>query len=120
LKYCRVEIKRKLSEIGLMLNKKTALYPLRQGVKILKWRFIIADSGRIVRKMSKDKKGSQRSKLKKLHEKEVCGEYPVGVARESLVSWLANAERGSTYSERTNMIIYLNELERQHNDKTRL
>jgi len=73
LKQCREEVEKKLSEIGLQLNKKTALYPLRQGVKILNWRFIISDSGKIVRKMSKSKQGKQRRKLKRLYAKELSG-----------------------------------------------
>lgn len=117
LQKCRAEISEQLRAIGLQLNKKTALYPLRQGVKILQWRFIIADSGRIVRKMNKQKQSKQRRKLKKLYAKEQCGEYATGTARESLISWLANADRGDTYYERRKMIRFYKELEENNNAK---
>ena len=117
LQKCREEIAEQLNAIGLQLNKKTALYPLRQGVKILQWRFIITDSGAIVRKMAKKKQGRQRRKLKKLYEKEVNGEYAEGTAHESLVSWLANAARGDTYHERLKMVNFYKELEEKKNAK---
>ena len=45
--YRRME---QVNAIGLELNGKTTLYPLRQGVKMLQWRFIVTDSGAIIRK----------------------------------------------------------------------
>ena len=70
LQSCRAEIERRLNAIGLRLNEKTALHPIRKGIKLLQWRFIVTDSGAIIRKMSKKKQGKQRRKLKKLYAKE--------------------------------------------------
>jgi hypothetical protein len=117
LQYCLEEIERELKPLGLQLNSKTSLYPLRQGVKMLQWRFIVTDSGAIIRKMDKKKQGKQRRKLKKLIAKEHSGEYAAGTARESLISWLANAARGDTYHERQKMIKFYKELEDKHNAK---
>ena len=117
LRYCRAEIEAKLQAIGLQLNQKTVLYPLRQGVKLLQWRFIIADSGAIIRKMNKKKHGKQRRKLKKLFAKEESGDYAPGTAHESLVSYLANAARGDTYYERQKMISFYKNLEVKANEK---
>lgn len=120
LQHCRAEIESKLNALGLQLNGKTALYPLRQGVKILQWRFIVTDTGAIIRKMAKKKQGKQRRKLKKLMSKEQSGEYAPGTARESLVSFLANAARGNTYHEQRKMIKFYNELEALSNGKGHL
>lgn len=117
LRYCRAEIEQVLSGIGLKLNKKTALYPLRQGVKLLNWRFIITDSGAIIRKMDKKKQSKQRQKLKKIYAKEISGEYAPGTARESLICYLANLNRGDTYFERRKMIRYFKDLEASYNDR---
>ena len=117
LQECLGQITEKLNAIGLQLNKKTALYPLRQGVKLLQWRFTISDSGRIDRKMDKKKQGKQRRKLKKLYAKEQNGDYAPGTAHESLVSWLANAARGDTYHQRRKMIKFYKELEDSYNEK---
>jgi len=111
LQHCRAEIEKQVNAIGLQLNGKTSLYPLRQGVKLLQWRFIVTDSGAIIRKMDKKKQGKQRRKLKKLYAKEQSGDYAPGTTRESLVSWLANAARGNTYHERRKMIKFYKELE---------
>lgn len=117
LRYCRAEIERVLAGIGLKLNKKTALYPLRQGVKLLNWRFIITDSGAIIRKMNKKKQSKQRQKLKKIYAKEMSGKYAPGTARESLVCYLANLDRGDTYFERRKMIKFFNDLEASYNGR---
>ena len=44
LQYCRKEIEKELTKIHLKLNRKTSLYPLKQGVKFLQWRFIFTES----------------------------------------------------------------------------
>ena len=115
LRQCKKEIEARLFALGLQLNDKTALYPLRQGVKLLQWRFIVTDTGAIIRKMGKKKQSKQRRKLKKLYAKELRGEYAPGTAHESLVSWLANAARGDTYHERLKMINYFKNMEATYN-----
>lgn len=117
LKECRKVIAEKVQAAGLQLNNKTVLYPLRQGVSFLQWRFIIADTGRIVRKMNKKKQSKQRRKLKKLYAKELNGELEAGTTYASLVSWLANADRGDTYYMQRKMIKFYKELEDLHNEK---
>ena len=115
LRQCKKEIEARLSALGLQLNNKTALYPLHQGVKLLQWRFIVTDTGAIIRKMGKKKQSKQRRKLKKLYAKEQSSEYAAGTASESLVSWLANAARGDTYYERCKMINYFKNMEATYN-----
>lgn len=117
LRQCWAEIESFLAGIGLKLNKKTALYPLRQGVKLLNWRFIVTDTGAIIRKMNKKKQGKQRRKLKKIYEKEMSGDYAPGTARESLICYLANLYRGDTYFERCKMIKFFNSLEASYNGR---
>ncbi len=117
LRNCLKEIEAKLAELHLELNKKTCIYPLKQGVKMLQWRFIITKSGRIVRKMAKQKLSRQRRKMRKIYEKERSGEYAPGSVRESLISWIANANRGDTYYEKKKMIAFYENLEVNYNAK---
>lgn len=117
LQRCRAEIEEKLNAMGLQLNGKTVLYPLRQGVKMLQWRFMLTPSGAVIRKMDKKKQGQERRKLKKLYAKEQSGEYAPGTTRESLISWLANADRGDTYHEQQKMILFYKEMEEKFNAK---
>ncbi len=120
LQKCLKLIDAELKAIGLQLNKKTTLYPLRQGVKMLQWRFIISDSGAVIRKMSKKKQSKQRRKLKKIYEKELRGELAAGTAQQSLHAWLANADRGDTYYEQIKMIKFFENLEETENAKRHL
>ena len=113
LQYCRTEIEKKLAEIHLELNKKTSLYPLKQGVKFLQWRFILTETGGVRLKMSGKKQGRERRRLAKLAEKEIRGEVKAGTTYNSFVSWKANADRGDTYYQVKRMQEYCEDLERK-------
>ena len=119
LKTCRKIIELKLEELGLELNEKTKIYPLKQGVKLLQWRFRITPSGKILRRMNKNKSGKQRRKLKKLFRKELEGKYKSGTAKESLISFLANASRGDTYFVRRRMTYFYIKQEEYFNEQQR-
>lgn len=106
LKYCWKEIEKQLNAIGLELNEKTTMYPLKQGVKFLQWRFIITDTGKIDMKISSKKMGKQRRKIKKILCKEKSGEYLEGTAYNSLTAWKANAARGDSYFQQQRMTHY--------------
>lgn len=106
LKYCWDEIGKQLNAIGLELNKKTSLYPLKQGVKFLQWRFVLTNSGKVIMKMSNKKMGRQRRKIKKILFKEETGEYAIGTAFTSLTAWCANAKRGDAYFQQKRMKHY--------------
>lgn len=112
------EIGAQLAAIGLELNEKTTMYPLKQGVKFLQWRFILTESGKIVQKMSSAKMGRQRRRLKKLLRRELNGEIPEGTAENSLQAWKANAARGDTYYQQRRMTeFYYSEKARIKNGK---
>lgn len=119
LKTCRKIIELKLEELGLELNEKTKIYPLKQGVKLLQWKFQIMPSGKILRRMNKNKSGKQRRKLKKLFRKELEGKYKSGTAKESLISFLANASRGDTYFVRQRMTYFYIKQEEYFNEQQR-
>lgn len=59
------DIRMQMTAIGLELNEKTHIYPLQQGVMWLKWRFILTDRGKVVRKLRDKKIGKERRKLRK-------------------------------------------------------
>ena len=45
------------SILGLPLNAKTTMYPLKQGVRMLNWRFVLTDTGKIIKNMNGKKLG---------------------------------------------------------------
>ena len=106
LRRCLAEIRERVEALGLQLNQKTTMYPLRQGVKFLQWRFIVTDTGRILRIMPAKKTKRIRKRLKRLVEKEKAGEFPPGTAQQSFESWRANARRGDTKRIVRNMAVY--------------
>lgn len=110
LRYCLGEIRAFIEARGLTLNSKTTLYPLRQGVRMLNWRFVLTDTGRVLRYMNHKKLGAQRRKMRKLIEKEAAGEVPAGTTKNSLEAWKANAKRGDTFHQRQKMTHYYYEL----------
>lgn len=97
LKCCLAKIKEMLKAIRLELNSKTSLYPIRQGIRFLQWRFRLTDTGKVLMLMEPKKAYKQRRRMKKLWKRENAGTAPHGATRESLRSFLANAQRGDTW-----------------------
>lgn len=127
LQECLTKIRELVEAKGLELNKKTTLYPLRQGVRMMNWRFVLTDTGRILRYMNNKKLGKQRRKMRKLIQKEANGRVPEGTTWNSLEAWKANAKRGTTFYQRQRMTHYYYELKgevhneysaEQHREKT--
>ena len=116
LQYCRKEIEKELAKIHLTLNAKTAIFPIRQGIRFLQWRFILTSTGGVRMKMSSEKQGRERRRIKKLTEKELRGEVPSGTVENSFVSWKANAERGDTYFQVKRMERVYKDAERRIKD----
>lgn len=114
LKYCWKIIEEELADIGLSLNKKTSLYPTKQGVKFLQWKFIYSDTGKIIMLMNSKKISKEKKRIKKLLELEAAGLRPKGTARISLDCWLANAKRGNTYKIQCAMNKYFENMEEQY------
>lgn len=106
LKYCLSEIEKRLNEIGLELNRKTTMYPLKQGIKFLQWRFVITETGKIRMYMNSKKLGTERSRIKKLITKEINGEVAEGTTYNSMTAWRANAKRGDAYYREVRMKNY--------------
>lgn len=106
LKQCKQIIEAHLNSIGLELNEKTTMYPLKQGVKFLQWRFLLSETGKITMKINGKKMGKQRRRLKKILKKEETGEYVEGTAYNSLTAWRANAARGNAYHQEQRMKNY--------------
>ena len=113
LKYILSEIQRIIEEFGFILNSKTQIHPLRQGIKLMKWTFYITDTGKILKKLAKSKLGKQRRKLKHLWYRECVGTIEPNKTQESLRSFLAHAEKGNTYQQRRRMIKYFEKLTNQ-------
>lgn len=112
LEACLLDIQAQLAKLGLRLNEKTQIHPLRQGIIFLKWRYILTDSGKVIRRMSKASISRERRKLRKLLVKIDDPASPITLrdAENNIQAWLANAARGNTYGIRQKMLKYYFEL----------
>lgn len=92
------EIRQRIEALGLRLNSKTQIYPLRRGIVFLRWHYRLTETGKIVRRMDRRSITRERRKLKKLGAKVARGELPERKLTESYQSWRAHAQQGDTKS----------------------
>lgn len=110
LKCCLAEIREKLKSMGYELNHKTQIFPLRQGIPFLQWRFVLTETGKIVMLMDAVKVNKQRQRIKKLWAREIAGTVKPGATRESVRAFLSNAARGDTWKIQQGMKKYYEEI----------
>lgn len=91
LKYCWKEIKKRISSMGLKLSdKKTQIFPIKQGVRFLGFRFKLTDTGKVVMTVLPEKVSHERRKLKKLVERAKAGLMTKTDVDRCYQSWKAN------------------------------
>lgn len=92
LKNLLLKIKKMAEELGLTLNeKKTQICKLSKGFVFLKQFIYMTDTGKIVRRPTKENVVRERRKLKSFHEKLQLGEMTMMYIKEHYKSW-----RGTT------------------------
>ena len=97
LKKCLNEIRAYVGKLGLELNEKTQISPLRNGIDFLGFHTYLTDSGKVIRKLRRQSKTGICRRLKKfkgLHEQ---GRLPMNRIECSYRSWRGHAERGNCY-----------------------
>lgn len=97
LKYCLQEIKAHLDRIGLELNQKTQIFPLRHGIDFLGFHTYLTDTGKVVRKLRRGSKERMRKKLKKYKKLLESGKIEPKEVTQSYQSWRSHAKHGNTY-----------------------
>jgi len=66
LQECLRQIRALCDALGLELNEKTQIFPLRAGVDFLGWHFYLTESGKIVRKLRRGTKTRYKRRLRRL------------------------------------------------------
>lgn len=110
LQHCRREIENYVNALGLKLNNKTHIYPLKNGIDFLGFHSYLTETGKVIRKLRKKSKDNMRRKLKvmkRLYEKK---EIPLESVSQSFQSWRGHAEKGNCYHLIHRMDIYYNRL----------
>ncbi|NMB42413.1 MAG: RNA-directed DNA polymerase [Firmicutes bacterium] len=99
LKHCREEIEGYLNSLGLKLNeKKTQMFPLKQGIDYLGFKFKLTDTGKVLMLLSKENVKKRKRKLRG-HKKLVDeGRMTREKADQCYESWKAHAAKGNSYN----------------------
>lgn len=110
LENAKREITARVNALGLEMNRKTQISPLRKGIRFLKWRFILTDNGKVLRRIGRQSIVKEQRKLKKLAAKIRRGDIPAEYLWLSFQSWRANALRGDARQAIRNMEKLYNQL----------
>ena len=97
LQYCRGEIEQYVARLGLRLNKKTNIFPLRNGIDFLGFHTYLTESGKIIRKVRRSSKCNAQRKLKKQRGLLDREKISLSDIEQSYGSWRSHAEKGNCY-----------------------
>lgn len=91
---------RYMDSLGLELNEKTQIFPIRNGIDFLGFHTYLTESGKVIRKLRHSSIKRMRAKLRHWEK-----EYPAGlVTREQILqswqAWDAHAAHGNTWALR--------------------
>ena len=99
LKYCLDEINKHVIGLNLKLSvKKTQIFPLKQGISFLGFRFYLTETGKVIRKLTKENVLHEKRKLKKMRKLVSGGVMTRENVDECYISWKAHAKQGNTYN----------------------
>lgn len=117
LQECRKQIEAKAAELGLTLNNKTQLLPLKNGIDFLGFHTYLTESGKVIRKVRHRSKNNVRRKLKKFKGLVDGGKMTQAQVVCSYQSWKGHASKGNSYHLIRNMDDYYNKLFKEDKEK---
>lgn len=104
-------LREKYAELGIQLNeKKTKIVKLSRGFTFLKTRFILTDTGKVVKKLCRESITRERAKLKKFAKLTEEGSMTYAQVREAYQSWRGYAGQKDAYKTIRRMDILFNRL----------
>ena len=98
LVFCREVIGEKLGVLGLRLNdKKTQLFPLKQGINYLGFKFKLTETGKVLMLLNKENIKKRKRKLRGYKKLVDEGRMTREKADQCYESWKAHAKKGNSY-----------------------
>ena len=98
LEECAARIRQYCAGIGLQLSeKKTRILPIRQGVRFLKTKFKLTQTGGVIRKVQRKSTRKMRQKLRKFRRWVDDGRMTEEDVRTSYESWKGHMRRGNSW-----------------------
>lgn len=94
------DLRAEAAALGLKLNNKTAIFPLRNGIDFLGFHAYLTDSGAVVQKLRRDSINRMRGRVKYWRKAYPEGKITKEEIRDSWTAWDAHAAHGNTYTLR--------------------
>lgn len=111
LEDCREKITAYLAGLKFDVHeKKTRVYPLREGIRFLGFDFRLTASGKVLMLIQSANVKAERRKLRRLVAKSKRGGLPREKADESYAAWRNHAAKGNTFHLLQRMDAYYNDL----------
>jgi retron-type reverse transcriptase len=98
---CLERLHKFLADLGLRLNKKTQMFPAKNGVDYLGFHSYITPEGGVYRKLRKRSKAAMKRKIRLFVREYPHGRIPFDKIRSSVASWCGHAKFGDTFRLRT-------------------
>jgi len=99
LKYCLKVIRKHVASLGLKLSeKKTRLYPLKQGIKFLGFKLQLTETGKVIKRLSKENVAHIKRKLRRMKKLVDVGVLTKEDVDKCLEAWKAHAKQGNTHN----------------------
>ena len=104
LQACLSEIRAHCGTLGLELNQKTQIFPIKNGVDYLGWHHYLTGSGKVVRKLLLPSKQCLRRRMKGLQSGYAEGRLEWDDVKRSIVSTDGHLRHGDTFRLRVRVV----------------
>lgn len=99
LKHCLDEIKTHLESLHLKLSeKKTQIFPLKQGIKFLGFSFHLTETGKVIKKLNRENVVHEKRRLIKMKGLVLQGKLTKEHVDTCYTSWKSHAQQGNTHN----------------------
>lgn len=85
-----------MAELGLELNQKTAIFPLKNGLDFLGFHSYLKDNGQVVQKLREDSIKREKAKIKRWRHEYAEGKITKEMIISRWIAWDAHAAHGDT------------------------
>lgn len=110
LKHCLAQIEKYLETIGLSLNDKTEIVPMKNGICFLGFHTYLTKTGLVIRKLTGDNKRQIKRRLRKYAKLVKCGKMTTKEFFERYTAWKNHALHGNCYKLTRSMDEFASEL----------
>lgn len=90
-------VNQEVEKLGLSLNPKTQIFPLKNGIDFLGFHSYLTESGKIVKKIRRNSKNNAKRRLRKMVDMKKHKKIAPKVILQSYNCWMGHAKHGNTY-----------------------